>query len=73
MDYGAGLHLADCRVGAVNPDSAAVEKMLHPSLERLNQVPGTGNCKADHVDDNVGVESGNVGAEFSGCLLEVRS
>src|SRR5690606_35893819 len=42
-----------------------MEKMLHPAPQRLHQLAGAGQGEADHVDDDIGLERGDGGAELA--------
>ena len=46
--------------GAVNPDRAAMQKVLHLAAQGLDQLLRTGQGKTDHVDHNVGIQCPNL-------------
>ena len=48
---------------AVNPDGTAVQEMLHPAAQRLDQLLGAGLGETDHVDDHVGRQVGDLPAK----------
>ena len=61
----------DRGVVAIDPDGAAMEEVLHPALQRRHQMLGAGEGEADHVDDDIGTERGNGGAEGAVALSGV--
>ncbi len=54
--------------GAVHPDGAAVQQVLHAPLEGLDELATALGRETDEVDDRVGLELGDGGAEASVAL-----
>lgn len=61
----------DNDAGTVDPDRTTREEMLHTAGESLDQMLGALQREADHVDDHIRRQSGDLGAEDPQHLLHL--
>ena len=59
------------RAGAVNPDRAAMQKVLYlsPLPESLDQLAGAFRCEANQIDDRLWIEPEDLRSEAAACFL----